>query len=535
MRGDALTVKERVDIVDLLGGYIKLEKAGSNYKARCPFHNEKTASFHISPSRQTYYCFGCGKKGDVFTFVEEMEGTDFRGALNILADRAGIELENAPRESRGEKDRLHEALEEATKFFEGNLKAFPDAHSYIESRGISEESIKHFRIGYAENDWRKLRSHLLSKGFNDEELIKAGLTKRTEESAKEPYDVFRGRIIFPLSDASGKVIAFSGRAIEPDAGPKYLNSPDTVLFQKSEVLYGLDKAKDEIRKKNYAILVEGQMDLVLSHQAGVPNAVASSGTAFTRAHLERLKRLSPRIILAFDADAAGEKAAEKSTVLGLSLGMEVKVAKLPLGKDPADLVRDDPETWKDVLRKSVMAIEFFLVRAIEREPDQRKLGKIVEKNILPLVALIASSIERSHFVSLIAKHTRIREEVLWDDLKNVKVSSAVSEAKEEEREEALPLPSVKQRIEERLKDIEAWQKELPETSPEVTVLAKEKKELEDRLAFMKCEEELGSLISKLARAESGKEESEVARLTGEIQAVHKEMKKLEETRKVLYN
>ncbi len=535
MRGDAHTVKERIDIVDLLGGYLKLEKAGQNYKARCPFHNEKTASFHISPARQTYYCFGCGKKGDVFTFVEEMEGTDFRGALKILADKAGVELVNAPEESRGEKAKLFEVLEEATKFFESNLIDSTEALNYIKGRGLTDESIKKFRIGYAPNDWRLLRSHLLSLGFSDEVLVSAGLTKRIEGDVKEPYDVFRGRIIFPLADASGKVIAFSGRAIEADAQPKYLNSPDTILFTKSEVLYGLDKAKEEIRKKNYAILVEGQMDLVLSHQAGVENAVASSGTAFTKAHLERLKRLSPRIILAFDADNAGEKAAEKSTILGLGLGMEVKIARLPEGKDPADLVRDNPESWKDVLRKSLMAIEFFLIRAVEREPDQRKLGKLVEKNILPLVALLTSSIERSHFISIIAKHTRIREEVLWDDMKKVKVATVASTIEEEEREEKLPVPSVKLRIEERLKDIKAWQKELPDKSEEGDTLADERKELEDRLSFISLEEKLGSLISKLARAESGKEDKEVKRLSEEIQAVHREMKNLEESRKVLYN
>jgi DNA primase len=535
MRGDAHTVKERVDIVDLLGGYLKLEKAGQNYKARCPFHNEKTASFHISPSRQTYYCFGCGKKGDVFTFVEEIEGTDFRGALKILADKAGVELSNAPAESRKDTEKLYEALEEATKFFEENLKASPEALSYIKGRGLSDESLKKFRIGYAPNEWRLLRSHLLSLGFSDEILVRAGLIKRIDESAKEPYDVFRGRIIFPLSDPSGRVIAFSGRATEADAQPKYLNSPDTALFTKSEVLYGLDKAKEEIRKKNYAILVEGQMDLVLSHQAGVTNTVASSGTAFTKAHLERLKRLSPRIILAFDADNAGEKAAEKSTILGLSLGMEVKVARLPEGKDPADLVRDDPEAWKDVLRKSLMAIEFFLIRAIEKESDPRKLGKLIERNILPLVALLASSIERSHFISVIAKHTRIREEVLWDDLKKVKAASVASLSEEDEREEKQPTPSVKLRIEERLKDIEAWQKELVEKSEEWEKLSEEKRELEERLSEMSLEEKLGQLISKLARAELGKEDGEVKRLTEDIQAVHKEMKKLEESRKSLYN
>lgn len=533
MRGDAQAVKERVDIVDLIGGYVKLEKAGANFKARCPFHNEKTASFHISPERQTYYCFGCGKKGDAFTFVEEMEGVDFRGALKFLADKVGIELEYAPKESRQEKDRLFEALEEATKFFENALSESNSALEYVKSRGISDDTIKRFRLGYIPDEWRTLRAHLLSKGFTDEELVKSGLVKRSEEKQGEPYDVFRGRIIFPLCDATGRVIAFSGRAIDPDAVPKYLNSPDTLLFTKSEVLYGLDKAKESIRKKNYAILVEGQMDLVLSHQSGIDNTVASSGTAFTQEHLSRLKKLSPRIILAFDGDSAGEKAAEKSTQLALSLGMEVKIARIKEGKDPADLVREAPEAWKDVLRSSQMAIEFFLDRIIEEEPDQRKLGKLIEKRVLPLVALVESAIERAHFISLIAKRTHIREEVLWEDLKRMKMplkiaATAPAYAGTDRRENL----SLRARIEERLNEVRFWKKETPDSDPSRESLDKEEKELLDNLAMENLREKRSQLMALLARAEALKDEAEVSRLTVDIQDVHNEIKELENKRKV---
>lgn len=541
MRGDAQRVKERVDIAELIGGYIKLEKAGANFKARCPFHTEKTASFHISPERQTYYCFGCGKKGDAFTFVEEMEGTDFVGALKFLADKTGIELEYAPKEKREDKDRLLEALEEATKFFEEELKKSKEARDYIASRGISDETIQHFRLGYAPNEWRLLREHLLAKGFSDVELTNSGLIKRNAEKVSEPYDVFRGRIIFPLSDPSGRVIAFSGRSVDPDAIPKYLNSPDTLLFQKSEVLYGLDKAKEQVRKKNYAILVEGQMDLVLSHQAGVDNTVASSGTAFTEHHLGRLKRLSPRIILAFDGDVAGEKAAFKSTELALKLGMEVKIARLPEGKDPADLVRESPDTWKDVLRSSRMAVEFFLERAIENETDKRKLGKEIEKKILPLVSLVDSAIERSHFISLIAKRTGIREEVLWEDLKKFvndqKVSShsppekSVSKVLEDANDKSKE-KSLIERIEERLNEVRYWKQEVPENDPSRESLDKEERELLNNLSYEHLREKLASLITKLARAEAVKDEAEVSRLTGDIQVVHNELKDLEGLRKV---
>lgn len=534
MRGDALTVKERLDIVDILGGYLKLEKAGSNFKARCPFHNEKTASFLISPARQSYYCFGCGKHGDVFTFIQEIEGVDFKTALRQMADKAGVALEYAPKESRSEKDKLFEILEVAALFFEANLTEHPEALAYIESRGITRDTSKRFRLGFAPNEWRLLRAHMKALGFSDADLVRAGLIKRVEESGKEPYDTFRGRIIFPLADAQGRVIAFSGRALEKDAVPKYLNSPDTPLFTKSEVLYGLDKAKDDIRKKNYAVLVEGQMDLVLSHQSGVVNTVASSGTAFTASHLERLKRLSARIILAFDGDEAGQKAAEKSSVLALGLGMEVKVAALPEGKDPADLVREAPDTWKDVLRQSKHAIEFFLAAIMAKESDQRKRGKEIVRRILPLVALLDSSIERSHFVSLIARHSAIREEVLWEDLKKVHVSPRVTLGGEaQSADEESEAPSLRARIEERLQEVRAWKKEVGEKTNEMDMLELEERELELRIEEIGLEEKLSRLTSEIAQAEAVKDEEMVARLSGDILAIHRELQKLEQKRKVL--
>lgn len=277
MGGDAERVKERLDIAEIVGGYVKLDKAGQSFKGKCPFHNEKTPSFFVSPLRQSYYCFGCGAKGDIFTFVQELEGLSFRQALKSLAERAGVELSDRPEaiKARGEKDELLQALEAATLFFENQLGQNDTARKYILSRGITEASIKKWRIGYAPAEWRALYNHLLQLGFKKDVLVKAGLVKPVAEGVgKEPYDVFRDRVIFPLSDASGEIIAFSGRALAPDAVPKYLNSPDTLLFTKSEVLYGLDKAKEKVRKQNYAVLVEGQVDLVLSHQVGVENTVA---------------------------------------------------------------------------------------------------------------------------------------------------------------------------------------------------------------------------------------------------------------------
>jgi DNA primase len=581
MRGTVDTIKERLDIADVVGSYLKLEKSGQNFKGKCPFHNEKTASFFVSTARQTYYCFGCGAKGDMFTLVEELEGVDFRGALKLLADKAGVEIEEyrGSGETKTEKDKLYTALEDATLFFENELEKNKSALEYLRSRGISDESIKDWRLGFAPAEWRALHDHLKSVGHSEEILLKAGLIKKPDDQAKQPYDVFRGRIIFPLSDASGKIIAFSGRALLPDDMPKYLNTPETALFAKSEVLYGLSKAKEEIRKKNFAILVEGQMDLVMSHQSGVRNTVASSGTAFTIHHLERLKRLSSRIILAFDGDEAGEKAAEKSAILGLSLGMEVKIAKMPEGRDPADLARESTEEWKKVLRDAKHSIEHILDLILLREKDNRKAGRAIGKSVLPLLTLLGSSIERSHFISLIAKKSGLREEILWEDLRRTSPPKGSVEAGDEveSKDEALNTAVKRPRkshIERRLAGTIFWQKSLPQPSIDITSLEGEMikrvgegyfrglmenlemerealifeaesyfgnsgslsqniAELLDNLTDDLLHEELPSLIVELSRAEGDKNEELISDLGSKILDIHKRMRELEERRKML--
>lgn len=555
MRGDVETIKERLDITEIVSGYVKLEKAGQSLKARCPFHNEKTASFFVSPVRQSYYCFGCGAKGDIFTFVEELEGLDFREALKFLADKAGVELEYR-REAAGvksEKDKIREALEASAQFFEKRLKENPDAKKYLLSRGISEEVQGKWRLGYAPAEWRSLYSYLLSAGYQKDMLIKAGLIKpvlkgmksgKGPDFIKEPYDVFRDRIMFPIADSSGSIIAFSGRALAKETEPKYLNSPDTALFTKSEVLHGLDKAKEKIRKKNYAVLVEGQIDLLLSHQAGVDNTVASSGTAFTRYHLERLKKLSPRIILAFDGDNAGHVAAEKSSELALSLGLEAKVAKLPEGKDPADVIAKNPETWKELLRASLPAIEHFLEKVLEIEKDKRKAGKLIGQKILPLITLLESSIEQSHFVSLIAKRTGLKEELVWDDLRRTKkpdtrsyqyitVAGQVEAGKGPQPLSPVDVPSRKERIEERLTEVRVWLKELLGNSSEAEELKREERELEDHLAHELLGLELSELSVDLAKAETSKDSEGIVKFTKGIQEVLKKLRVLEDKKKVL--
>ncbi len=538
MRGDVDTIKERIDIAELISGYIKLQKAGQSFKANCPFHKEKTPSFFVSPARQSFYCFGCGAKGDIFTFLEQMDGLDFRGALKVLAEKAGVEIEyRGNDESRAEKDKILAALEEAAKFFEKNLKEKKEASDYLISRGVAKETISAWRLGYAPNEWRALYNHLQNSGYAEDIIIKAGLAKISEENpANGPYDVFRNRVIFPLADINRHVIAFSGRALEKDGVPKYLNSPTTIVFSKSQALYGLDRAKDSIRKKDYTILVEGPLDLILSHQAGIDNAVASSGTAFTREHLERLKKLSNRIILAFDGDNAGEKAAERATEQALAMGLEVKIAESPKNSDPADTIKKNPNDWKEILKNSLPAIEFFFNKLEKLEKNQRKLGKLIERKILPMIKLIGSAMEQSHFVSMIAKRTGIKEDLIWTDLKKVAVPEILSGSnmpKEPELKKETPRVSKREQVEERLAEVRVWLKELPETDSEILALRKEEAELVNSLLELDLRDELTRLSAELARGEATGDEELVKNISASIKKIHAEMRSLEEKKKVL--
>ena len=460
-------IKERLDIVDVIGSYVKLDKAGRNYKAKSPFTNEKTPSFYVSPERQLYYCFSSGRGGDMFSFVQDIEGTDFKGALKILADRSGITLEYEDKENLDKRDELFGVIEKAKEFYERALPKDLEASDYVKGRGIEHKTIQEWGIGYAPNDWRRLREHLASLKADDSVMRQVGLIKDTE-SGKEPYDTFRDRIMFPIYDTSGRTIAFSGRILHKnDKAPKYLNSPDTVLFKKSQVLYGLHKAKTAIRRNDYAVLVEGQMDLVLSHQAGVTNTVASSGTAITADHLKRLKQLSNRIVISFDSDEAGFKAANRTAQLALSMGMEVKVVLMPDGKDPADIINKSVEQWRETLRQSRHIIDFYIDRLMARQIDQRNVAKEIAKNVLPYVAQLSSDTEKSHFTRRIAKETGLREDAIWEDLKRNSKSDKINLGQSEISTDVL-----KETPEDRITAIYHWQKNMKEPLVDVSDLEK---------------------------------------------------------------
>lgn len=465
-------IKSRLSIEDIVSSYLKLERAGANFRARCPFHNEKTPSFFVSPDRGSYYCFGCGAKGDIFSFVEEFEGLDFKGALKVLADKAGVRLGEWNPEKESEKEKLYRVMESATRFFEKEIENNSEILQYLSQRGLDDKSVKSFRIGFVRDGWQGLMNHLSSLGFSFGEMEKAGLIKKSEKdfSGKNKfYDRFRGRIMFPISDSSGRIIAFSGRIWKDDGkSAKYLNSPDTPIFNKSSVLYGLDKAKDSIRKSNFSILVEGQMDLVLSHQAGFRNTVASSGTALSDSTTSRenvvsnlglLRRLSGNIVLAFDADKAGFNACMRAGKIALALGMEVKVANLPEGVDPADLIsKHSVEMWKKVIRESKHIIEFLLDKVLEKNKDDtRKSGKEIKEKVLPFVVSLDSAIEKANFIKKISNASGIPEDAIKEDIKKVEkeTKNEHAEFKEVSREEVSIFR--KDKIERKLVGIILWQ------------------------------------------------------------------------------
>ncbi len=417
-------VKDRLGIVEVVGGYVKLERAGLNLKARCPFHAEKSPSFMVSPERGTYHCFGCGVGGDIFSFVEAIEGLDFKGALKVLAERAGVEVVYSGR-ARGEDDatdRLFLVLEAAALFYAARLT--PAASGYLRERGLTEATISAFRIGWAGNAWDELAKHLGAKGFGEKELVDAGLAKKNERGGLT--DKFRNRIMFPLADSAGRIVAFSGRTFGPDASPeapKYLNSPETPVFKKSRVLYGFDKAKLAMRKLNCAVLVEGQVDLVMSHQAGWANTVAVSGTAFTEVHAALVKRMTENLVIALDADEAGIKAAARSARAALQMGLNVKVAQLPAGLDPADLIlKEGPDAWKAAIRDAKDIVAFLLDVLAERMPQQDRLRRAVETAVLPFVRDVQSPIAREQYLQLIAARLNVSTSAVGAALEQVPVA-----------------------------------------------------------------------------------------------------------------
>jgi len=414
-------IKDKLSIAEVVSGYVKLERSGGNLRARCPFHAERSPSFFVSPDRGTYHCFGCGVGGDIFTFVEAIEGLDFKGALKVLAEKAGVPLvySRGEKDSLDDKDKLFSLLETATIFYQNKLT--DEARKYLHDRGIVDATIAAFRVGWAGKEWSEATDFLKKKGFRDKELLDVGVSRKNERGTLS--DKFRNRIMFPIADSAGRIIGFSGRIFGEDASPeapKYLNSPETPLFHKSRILYGFDKAKMSMRKLNCAVLVEGQMDLLASHQAGWENTVAVSGTAFTAEHAALIKRMTENLVLALDPDEAGVKAAGRAARAALASGLNVKVAQLPDGLDPADLIKEKgAEPWKESIKNAKDIITFLLdvLEAHAKNPDQFRRN--TEAVVLPFLSDIQSPIAREQATREISKRLGVSQGAVEDALAKI--------------------------------------------------------------------------------------------------------------------
>lgn len=398
-------IKAKLTITDVVGQYVKLARAGRYLRGLSPFTKEKTPSFFVNVERGSYYCFSTSQGGDMFNFIEKMEGVDFKGALKILAEKAGVELvyQKGSSENKGKQDRLREALARAEAFYAQSLDPKGPAYAYALSRGLSSESIKIWNLGLAPDSWRLLLEKLMADGFTTQELIAAGLIKEADGKKGTWYDRFRNRLMFPIRDSAGRTVAFTGRALDPNDQAKYLNSPETELYKKHEILFGMDRAKDAIRTRGFAILVEGQMDLLMLHQIGFQNTVALSGTALSKEHLALMKRYADNLMLALDADRAGLAAAQKSAIAALASGMRVKAVRMPLGKDPADLAKDTPQDFTRRVSEAKPIVEFFLETLAASERDSHRLIVEAERVVLPLIAAMQSPMEREHFVGVAAR------------------------------------------------------------------------------------------------------------------------------------
>jgi DNA primase len=426
-------IKARLNIVDVVGSYVKLDKSGSHWKACCPFHRERSPSFMVNEERQMWHCFGCNKGGDAFAFVMEMEGIGFREALVMLAERANVELpqysqaaQEQYQEARDEKDRLYEIHELATKFYEKQLWEGPGKElilGYLRDRGLTEESIRTFRLGFAPEGWRHLYDFLIKSGFDAKELVQAGIALK-KENGDGYYDRFRDRIMFPITDTIGRVIGYSAR-VRPGADEsqaKYINTSETPIYKKSQVLYGLAQARQAIKQAGYAVLVEGNMDVIACHQAGIENTVAVSGTALTEEQLALLRRYGKEIRFFFDMDEAGQKAARRSTELALGQDIEALIISIPEGKDAADVAREHPDTLREAIAHPQPALQYFLAQLVSRHDIETPAGqKEILAQFVPFVAVAKNEIDRAYWIKELAQAIRVEEKHLYGVIHTARV------------------------------------------------------------------------------------------------------------------
>ena len=432
-------IKARIDPAEYIGRSVTLQKAGRNLRALCPFHAEKTPSFYVFTDRGTWRCFGsCGEGGDIFSFVQKRENVDFREALRLLADEAGVELSARSAEQRTRAERLSGVVSAAVDFYEQQLRGEQgaEARAYLaDARGLSEETIAHFRLGWAPDEWRALRDRLHGRGYSDEDGLAAGVLHESDSGA--PYDRFRGRVVIPIADERGVYVGLGGRILG-EGEPKYLNSPQTEVFDKGRTLYGLDVAAPAARESGTVVVVEGYLDVIGPWQAGFRNLVATMGTSLTERHAARLTRVASRVVLAMDPDSAGMAAAERAGSLLLDFGspekmgaaqrsaealtadadLDLRVAPLPAGKDPDDLAREDPDAWRAAIEGAAPFARFLLERLLAGSPVGSPLEarRIVDR-LRPVLLAVRDPVERSAHIQTVARRLGVAERAIADRLR----------------------------------------------------------------------------------------------------------------------
>ena len=446
-------VKQRLDIVELVSEYVTLQKAGRNFKGLCPFHSEKHASFFVFPEQQSWHCFGaCGTGGDIFSFIMKKEGIDFGQALRLLAQRGGITLSSleAPGKVEDEKkERLFQINEAAAEYYHyllSNTKEGEAARSYLSKRNIKHETIKEFRLGFSPDAWEAMKHYLLGKNYTEKELVEAGLIIEKEEGGS--YDRFRNRLMFPICDTRGRVTGFGARVLD-DSLPKYINSPQTSIFDKSSSLYGIDRAKSAIRKKDLIIIVEGYMDVLTTHQNGWQTVVGSMGTSLTGKQVEGIKRLTNNITLALDADLAGEEATLRGRAILAYSNAEANVILLPPGKDPDAVIREDPALWQQLIERAMPIMDFAFQSVISKVDINKATDKsLAVQKLLPSIYEIKDPTQKFHYVEKLARALKIKTSDVEAALQKLKIARERPQLGKPTEQSLLARQLVSSRIEE---------------------------------------------------------------------------------------
>ncbi|MFA5052078.1 MAG: DNA primase [Patescibacteria group bacterium] len=426
-------IKSKIDVVDLVQEYIQIKPAGTNnFKANCPFHHEKTPSFMVSRDKQIWHCFGCGEGGDIFSFVMKMEGLEFPEALRVLAKKAGVQLQYRDPALNNQKTKLQDICRYAAEFYHKILLDHPKAQSvrdYLKKRQVKDETVETWTLGFAPDAWETLSDFLIKKGFGAEDIFLAGLTVKKERGSGY-YDRFRNRLMFPVRDPHGTIIGFGGRWLGPDRpeAAKYVNSPQTLIYDKSHILYGFDQAKQAIKQEKLAVVVEGYMDCIASHQAGVENVVASSGTALTLEQVKLIKRMTVNVAFAFDQDIAGDTASRRGIEVAWQEEMNTKVIRIVGAKDPDDLIKMGPELWRQAIQGAQSVMDYYFASVLG-SMDVKKVEnkKTAAKTLLGVIAKLSDKIEQTHYLQKLSVALSVPEDVLRDTLQKVKIR-AVPEA-----------------------------------------------------------------------------------------------------------